>query len=77
MPGFDVYLLQDGFQIPGLIAGQEGELATEIFNRYQDQEVREREGILSCWITMEGGEVPILGKGPQGWSRNCPVHENR
>ena len=76
MPKYDIYLEFASFEKPGRIPGQCGDLARDIFARYEDENVRQREGVLSCWLTVEGGEIPILGAAPKGWSRNNPVYEN-
>jgi hypothetical protein len=76
MEKFDIYLLQKGFHKPGRIPSQCADLAMDTFNRYADETVRQREGVVSCWVTVEGGETPIRGNAPKGWSRNHPVYEN-
>jgi len=50
MEKFDIYLLQKGFHKPGRIPSQCADLAMDTFNRYADETVRQREGVLSCWV---------------------------
>jgi len=73
---FDIYLVHVGFPKPGRIPGQGRNLAMEIYDRYKDQEVRKRDCILSCWITIEAGATLIRGSAPKGWSPTDPVYEN-
>lgn len=73
---FDTYLLLKDFPKPGLIPNQTPDFAINVLDRYADETVREKEGVLRCWITMAGGETPILGRAPKGWSRKDPVYKN-
>ena len=76
MPKYDIYLEFPNFKNLGRIPSRNGDLAMVTFARYQDENVRRREGVISCWITLEGGEAPILGTARKGWSRNDFVYEN-
>jgi hypothetical protein len=59
----------------GFLGNIEGDLAVNIYARYQDEACARREGIAHCWIT-DCDFQPILGRPPADWFPDSPMREN-
>jgi hypothetical protein len=61
----------------GILRNVPGELAIDIYQRYQDEICARREGIASCWVTSSTDFQLILGRLPANWSPHSVMRENR
>ena len=61
----------------GILRNVPGELAVDIYQRYQDESCVRREGITNCWVTNSGDSQLILGRPPINWSPDGVMREKR
>jgi hypothetical protein len=42
--------------------------ASKIYQYYEREQVRQREGVKSCWVVRPSDHQVVLGKAPANWS---------
>jgi hypothetical protein len=73
---FHVILKHDD-QTFGLLSDVPGELAVDIFNRYQDEDCSRREGVTHCWVASRNDFQCVVGRPSVDWTPDTPMRENR
>lgn len=69
-------ILQHDDKSYGLLRGV-GELAVDIFNRYQDEGCARREDVTHCWVASGNDFQPVLGRPAADWTPDKPMRENK